>query len=87
MEELFKDMICRHSFAGIAGLILAVSMYVCLLSVGYCQVEVSATCGSLVLRSPTDCDVPPSVIQCNRTPPSPTLTFAVGYAEGLRLKK
>jgi hypothetical protein len=38
-----------------------------------CQVEVSATCRSLVQRSPTDCGVCLSVIKCKYITLTPTV--------------
>ena len=58
MAERFKARVYGRSLAGIAGSNPAVCMDVCLvMSVVYCQVEVSATGRSLVQRSPTGCVV------------------------------
>ena len=51
-----KALVCGCSFAGIAGLNSVGGMYVCLLWVVCCQVEVSASDWSLV-QNPTGCHV------------------------------
>ena len=55
---LSKAWVCCRSIAGIVGSNLVEVMDVLsLVSVVFCQVEVSATCRSLVQRSPTECGV------------------------------
>jgi hypothetical protein len=63
VAERFKARVYGHSLAGIEGSNPAGAwMSVSLVSIVYCQVEVSATDRSLVQRSPTDCGVSMCVI-------------------------
>ena len=54
VAERFMARVCGRSHAGSAGSNPARGMDVCVVSVVCCQVEVSATGGTLVQRTPTD---------------------------------
>jgi hypothetical protein len=58
-----KAWVCGEALAGIVVSNPTGGMDVCLVQCLCCQVEVSATCRSLVQRSPTDCGVCLSVIK------------------------